>query len=175
VIPLFCVISFYVISFGILLYINFFVAIYQCRSGSPIEKHLDLALNFHVRMMIDSLALSKRTNCQRIVEPNATVELMSLATLSASQHTYKLQLAEDTLHPQTITDFSTTVRIPGKIGHSGIIVRLYDCDYVVTKLLQSKQQPATKGSDRLARLQCRKSATMQLQLSTLPLSNLQQH
>ena len=27
------------------------------------EKHLDLALNFHVRMMIDSLALSKRTNC----------------------------------------------------------------------------------------------------------------
>ncbi len=60
---------FYLELFCILI---FLVAIYQCRSGKPIEKYLDLALNFHVRMMIDSLVLSKRTDGLDLSESRRT-------------------------------------------------------------------------------------------------------
>ena len=130
----------------------FFVAIYQCRSGSPIEKHLYLALNFHVRMMIDSLALSKRTNCQRIVEPNATVELMSLATLSASQHTYKLQLAEDTLHPKP-----SLISVPrsGSLERLDIVVSLSGYMIAIMSLLSFfRASSSLLQKDRIAWLAC---------------------
>jgi len=57
-----CCVSFYSVSFLSEYSVYYILCCYQCCSGNTIERHLDLALDNHVRMMVNSLDLSERVD-----------------------------------------------------------------------------------------------------------------